>query len=324
MNVIKLPEARQAPKSKRSVTDTLILTQEEVESWKIPPFQRPLRINDKVRHMAEELKENDGVLAGVLSLGKIGTDKTTWVVDGQHRIGAFKISGIKEAYADVRIMHFDTIADMADEFVRLNSQLVKMRPDDILRGMEPSIPALKLIRERCEFVAYDQLRRNTYSGVISMGQAIKCWAASDNETPSISSSGKSIAGMAADLTISDAEALTIFLMTANAAWGREPENYRLWNGLNLTLCMWLYRRVVLGKDRHPKGRSVELTIAQFKPCLMSLAASKDYVDWLLGRNLNERDRRPAYAKIKAIFARRMAANPNDRTKVRFPTPPWAA
>jgi hypothetical protein len=34
---------------------------------------------------------------------------------------------------------------------------------------------------------------------------------------------------------------------------------------------------------------------------MSVSANTDYVDWLVGRNLGERDRTPAYGRLKTIF-----------------------
>ena len=48
---------------------------------------------------------------------------------------------------------------MAEEFTRLNSSMVKMRPDDLLRAMESSTLSLQMIRKHCDFVSYDQVRR---------------------------------------------------------------------------------------------------------------------------------------------------------------------
>lgn len=320
MNVIKL---KTAPKNKRSTTDTLIFDQETIAGWRLPPFQRERRINDKVRAMAEELKENGGVVNGVLTLGYIDGDKTTWLVDGQHRIEAFKLSGIKEVIADVRLMHFESMNDMADEFVMLNSQLVKMRPDDVLRGMEPNAPGLRLLRQRCEFVGYGQVRRDTYSAMVSAAQVIRCWMASGNETPSLSSTGKGVAALVEEFTVPEAEACIGFLMVCNSAWGREPENYRLWASLNLLVCMWVYRRVVLAQDRNALKRSVLLNRDQFKQCLMSLSADRDFIDWLRGRVVGERDRSPCYNRMKAIFAKRLAAEGLPGT-IKFPMAAWAS
>jgi hypothetical protein len=49
------------------------------------------------------------------------------------------------------------MADMGEEFVNLNSQLVTMRPDDIRRGLEGTIEALPTIRRECPFVGYDMI-----------------------------------------------------------------------------------------------------------------------------------------------------------------------
>ena len=85
---------RQAPVAVRSKMDTIRLTPEFVKTWASPPFQRPLRENEKVRALAEELKNNNAVVPGVLTIGVIG--KQWYIVDGQHRVRAFEISGLAE------------------------------------------------------------------------------------------------------------------------------------------------------------------------------------------------------------------------------------
>ncbi len=140
-------KGREAPKSVRSAMETLLFTRGEVDAWRVPDFQRPIRVNAKVLALVEELKRNGGIIPGILTLGKISGDKTIYIVDGQHRAEAFKISELGECIADVRIVTFESFADMANEFVELNSRLVNMRPDDILRSLAQSMPALQ--RPRC-------------------------------------------------------------------------------------------------------------------------------------------------------------------------------
>jgi hypothetical protein len=64
-----------------------------------------------------------------------------------------------------------------------------------------------------------------------------------------------------------------------------------------------------------------LTQALFAKCCMSLSASAPYMDWLVGRHLGERDRSPAYSKLKALFAARLELDTGK--KVRMPSPAWA-
>ena len=155
-NVIKLPGVSQLPATKtykeiRSTMDTVMITKEGVDEWKLPPFQRPLRVNPRVMEVVEEIRGNGGVIPGVLTIGVLRrTEK--YLIDGQHRIEAFKLSGLVEGIADIRLCQFDSMADMGEEFVRLISRLVVMRQDDILRGLEESTPALKTIRNRCPFI----------------------------------------------------------------------------------------------------------------------------------------------------------------------------
>lgn len=323
-NIIHIKGSREAPKAQRSNMETLIISIDQVNQWKVPPFQRPVRTNDKVRAIAEEMKQSGCEITGIITLGKIARAPELYIVDGQHRIEAFRISGLGEIIADVRIVHFDTMADMAEEFVRLNSALVRMRPDDILRGLEPTTQALRRIRQECSFVGYDNIRRGNSSGpILSMNAVVRCWTGSATETPVANQGGQSVAQMAAGMDEVSVENLIRFLQTAQAAWGRDPAYYRLWGGLNLTICMWLWRRLVLDTQRGTK-RYVVLNVAQFKQCLMSITANHDYLDWLPGHVLGDRDRSPCYARLKSIFVRRLTEESRDKKKPLLPQPAWAA
>lgn len=324
-NVIPLKGARSAPKAVSSRMETLLLTANEINDWAIPPFQRPLRVNDKVRAMADELVGNGGLIPGILTLGHVGDAKKTWLVDGQHRTEAFKISELKECIADVRICSFDSMASMAEEFVNLNSSLVRMRPDDVLRGLEGAVKALKFIRSNCEFVGYDNIRRNsTGSPIVGMSQLLRSWAGALGETPGGGMAGRSAVHLAHDLDEISAERLVQFLKVARAAWGGDPEFFRLWGTLNLTMCMWMWRQLVLDNER-ALSRAVRLNTDQFKRCLMSVSASHDYLDWLPGRVMGDRDRNPCYTRLKAIFVARIRADSKDPTiKPKLPSPAWAS
>lgn len=312
--------SREAPRSSRSRMDTLLLRADEINQWRVPPFQRPVRVNEKVRLLADDIQKS-GVLPGIVTLGRVGSDKTLYIVDGQHRCEALRLSAAPECIVDVRIVDFDSLADMADEFVSLNSALVKMRPDDILRGLEGGIASLKIIREKCSFVGYDQVRRGTTSPIVSMSALLRCWSSSSQEIPGGTSTPST--QLARGIERESAEQLVAFMNLCVSAWGRESQYFRLWGNLNLTLCAWLYRRVVLDRNRQGNKRVVVLTAEQFKRCLMSLSADGDYLDWLTGRLMNDRDRSPAYMRIKASFARRVQHDEPGH-KPNFPSPAWSS
>jgi hypothetical protein len=300
--------------------ETLIVSTEEVSSWALPPFQRPLRINAKVQSLAEEIKTNQTSIPGVLTLGKLKGANSTFIVDGQHRVEAFKLSGLPEAIADIRVIHFDTMADMAEEFVHLNSSLVRMRPDDVLRGLEHSTPNLQRIRKECPFVGYDNIRRSsTSSPIVGMSQLLRSWAGAATETPSVG--GASAVAIASYMPELECEQLIHFLKIAHASWGRDPEYYRLWATLNLCMTMWMWRRIVLHRAGGQQ-RYTTLTVNQFKQCMMSMSASPDYIDWLQGRSMGDRDRSPCYNKIKTLFTRRLAQE-GYSMRPKFPQPGWA-
>ena len=107
------------------------------------------------------LLQKDNVIPGTITLGVL--DGQVYVVDGQHRIHAFLMTDLPVAYADVRTHYFKTMGDMAKEFVQLNSQLVRMRPDDILKGLEQSNKHMQELRRKCPYVGYDAIRRGPSS-----------------------------------------------------------------------------------------------------------------------------------------------------------------
>ena len=302
--------------------ETLIFGASEMRTWKLPGFQRDVRVNNKVMQVAEELKENGGVIPGVLTLGRLGTDKTIYLVDGQHRREAFFISELKECIADVRMCTYSSMADMADDFVELNGKLVNMRPDDILRALEEDLPELRRVRSCCDFVSYGQVQRtNTAKAVIGMSALLRCWYMARVEVPS--SHAPRATELATALDAAEADKLILFMQTARSAWGTDPENYRLWNGLNLTICMWIWRRLVINTERGVK-KAVVLTPEEFRKCLMSVSANGDYLEWLVGRQIGERDRAPCYGRLKAIFIKRLSEGRDAKSpKLMFPQPSWA-
>ena len=320
MSSITYLKGKEPPKSRRSSMETLIFTRNEVESWKLPGFQRPIRVNGKVLGLAEDMKRDGGVVPGVLTLGRLGSDKTFYLVDGQHRVEGFKISELAECIADVRIIVFESMADMAEEFVNLNSRLVNMRPDDILRGLQESTPSLRRIISHCDFVSFGQVRRgDAKSALIGMSMLLRCWHMSHPEVPA--QNAPPAATLASSLDVKEADQIIAFLNVARAAWGKDPENYRLWGALNLTITMWLWRRLVLDRERGVK-RSIVLNADSFRKCLMSVSADAGYLDWLLGRSMCERDRSPCFMRLKAIFVKRLQQD--GAGKVMIMTPAWAS
>jgi hypothetical protein len=304
-----------AKKQTRTTLDTLLITPDVLRGWRNPPFQRPLKVNTKVMALAEQIKSEGGVLPGVITLGVL--DRVEYLLDGQHRREAFLLSECAEGFTDVRKHFFETMADMGEEFVNLNSQLVRLRPDDVLRGLEGTIEGLALIRKECPYVGYDMIRRGERSPILSMSMVLRAWEGSASDVPK--SGGVSALELAKRTTPDEAAAIVDFLSRAYSAWGRDLEYARLWGGLNLTLSMWLWRRLVI-TQYSPK--TPKLTKADFEKCLMSMSADATYLEWLVGRQLTDRDRSPAYNRIKNIFARRVTEMTGKTTML--PSPAWAA
>lgn len=315
MNFKIVKPSTDAEKSTQTTLETIEVTPDLVRSWKLPPFQRPLRINDKVMLLAEQIRRDDGVLPGVFTIGIIGKDR--YLVDGQHRREAFLLSECVIGYCDVRICHFDDLAAMGEEYVNLNSRIVNMRPDDILRGLEGTYEPLAKLRRRCPYVGYDQIRRNEKGPVLSMSALLRCWVGSVTEAPR--GGGTSAMQLAKTLSMEDADQCIGFLACAFSAWGRDLAYARLWTNLNLVLCMWLYRRIVIGAY---SAKTKRITPEQFTKCLMSVSADSSYLDWLVGRQVGNRDMSPAYKRLKAIIAGRVESDTGH--KYVTPMPAWAS
>lgn len=312
--ILTLRGATDVQKATRTKVDTILLTPQIIRSWRNPAFQRPLKVNAKVQALAEQIRLDGGVIPGMLTLGIL--DDVTYRVDGQHRCEAFLISELAEGFADVRYHWFDSMSEMATEFERLNSSLVRMRPDDILRAREACSPALSALRKKCPWVGYDMIRRGEKSPVLSMSATLRAWFCSEPEVPQ--HTGGAASALADRLTEEEVSHLTGFLQTAFDAWGREPEYQRVWASHTLTLAMWLYRRTVIAQY---SPNTVRLTREQFRSCLMAVTADERHMDWLIGRKLTDRDRSPGYNRLKGIFAKRMDGE--IKRMVRLPSPDWA-
>lgn len=321
-NVIKLPGAREipanTPKTERSFMDTILITPAAVDRWKKPPSQRELRETPKVLALAEQIAKDGGVVPGIITLGKIGPD--TFLVDGQHRIHAFRLSKQPEGMADVRVMHFESMAELAEEFITLNSALVRMRNDDIMRAEEMRSPNLAKLRRRCPFLGYDNIRQPDGKTLLSVATGLRIWFGSAGTTPGAGPSSSEAIRLLDD---SNVQQLADFLSACFEAWGRDKENFRLWSTANLGILMWLWRRVVLGQylPAYRGGtRVMQLKPEQFVACLMGLAADPRYSEYLQGRALRERDRPPTYSRIREVFARRLSQY--GMFSPRFPQEDW--
>jgi hypothetical protein len=302
----------EAERRTRTTTDTWLCTPAQLKELVLPPFQRALRVTAKVQEIAESIKVDQGIIPGVLTIGVL--DGKRYLVDGQHRREAFFLSECKEGCVDVRITHFDSIAEMADEYVQLNSRIVNMKPDDILRGIETSYPNISKIRKACPFVGYDFVRRGEKTPLLSMSAVLRCWTGSAHEVPHSTGSATSLA---TSLTDEERDHLIGFLGCAHGAWGNDPSFFGLYKNLNLMICMWLYRRMVI------TAYSTKIKLIskeQFAKCLMSVSAAGGYLDYLVNRSAGKASFGPTYDRLRNIFVGRLEHDTGKRPFM--PSPQW--
>jgi len=323
MNNMKIAKpSTEAQKATRTTLDCRAISPADAKAWKLPPFQRGLTINSKVEALAGQIALDDGVIPGVFCIGILNGDH--YLVDGQHRRAAFLMAAdlVKEkgkaelvGYVDVRVVHFSSMAEMAEEFVNLNSRLVNMKADDIVRGLEESCAPVAALREACPFVGYGHIRRGDRSPIISMATVLRTWMGSAHESPH--TTGVSAAQLAEEFSDEESKIAVRFFTCAWNAWGRHDQYAKLWSGMNLLLCAWLYRRIVLSAF---STKTQQIDDAQFTNCLMHLSTAEIYVQWLVGRG--KRDMGVAYQKIKGLFATRLEHDTGKRHYL--PQPPWAS
>jgi hypothetical protein len=308
------------PRFTQSQFEERILNIAEMSNWAIADFQRDLQETARVRMVADEIRAGGGEVPGVIELGTVARDHNIYLLDGQHRRHAAKLSGLTEFWVRSRTRMFETMADMGLEYVILNSKIVQHRSDHVLKGLLGTLPEMQRVHEECPFVGFVQVRRNDRSPVLSMSSTLKSWETSAGDPPS--HSGRAAITVAQEMDSEETTSLIRFLRLAHAAWGTDtPYRRRLWSQLNLVLCMWLYRQLMLSPETRLR-RSTVLTDSQFKKCLMALSAEPNYLDWLGGRSIRDTDRSPGFTRIKAIFVSRLRQE--GIATPRLPSPSWAS
>lgn len=342
MTAIKMPGLTSVPRSTDkddiSAMQTMIITPGKLAEWPLPGLQRPLVQTKRVRDAAEAMQleaakfpsEACATIDGVITLGRVGNK--TYLVDGQHRLyGAFAwacrellVHGgvvVKQAYADVRLRHFGTMADLSDAFVNLNSQLNATKPDDILRALAASNEDLQAIEAACPFIGYDLTGAAKKSKLLSMSSAIRTWFGSGGLVPAGGPPALDI--VRKFLSKEQADAMIDFYSACVEAGWHNEQFRRLWSTLNLGIVMWLYRRVVRGEVIRYQGgghKPMVLTRGQFIVC-MSTLINGEYLEWLKGGSLRARDRVPCYTHIKDLFA--VALEKMGIKDPRFPMAQWS-
>lgn len=338
---IKMPGLRALPssvsKDDRATMQTMLITPDKLAEWPLPGLQRPLGLSKKVRDAAEAMQleaaqdaeEACATIDGVITLGKVGGK--TYLVDGQHRLhGAFAWAArellvhggvlVKQALVDVRVRQFETMSELAEAFVHLNSQLNPTKPDDIMRSLAHTNEHLHAIEEALPFVGYDLTGANKKTKLLSMSAAIRTWFGSGGLVPANGPTALEIVKKYLNAEQADAM-IDFYEACVGAGWQNEAFR-RLWSTLNLGVCMWLWRRTVLGETvRYQQGgqKPMVLTRDQFVLCMRSLL-NTEYLDWLQGRSLRYQDRMPCYSHVKDLFTGAMAGLGVEAP--RFPMAQW--
>ena len=253
-------------------TELMVLTHRIVEGWERPPFQRPAASAKKVSKLAVKIQDR-GYLLTAIYLGVL--DGVTYLVDGQNRREAFIASGLVSIKAPVLTKHYPDgkpgLLEMCEDFLLINEHIQNPSANDKLRALEPTNVCISKIHSKCPFVGYTNLRRKEDSPIVSMAQVIRALITSGKEVPS--SPGKSAVAHAMETKIHEADGLSTFLNVAFKAWGRDKEYKLFWKHMNMSLCLWYFRRMLRGPSIKSQGT---VTLEQFHNIFLALLANNRY------------------------------------------------
>jgi hypothetical protein len=152
----------------------------------------------------------------------------------------------------------------------MQTSICRSTPDHRLQSLEPRCPNLLHFREGCkDIVTYGRVIKGR-GRVLPVSHALRCWASSNEDPPAKNVTNTEI--LAQGLTALDVQQLSGLLHSLIRVWGDQREYKCLWGPLNLTLCMWLYRRMVIGVPA-PAPNVTRLTSGQFEAGVAGLTHS---------------------------------------------------
>lgn len=307
----------------KTTHDVIELWPDKIGMLDRPEFQRPLNINEEVISLAHAMmleaagsRDRMCTIPDDIVFGRL--DGREYLIDGQHRIfGAFALaSGLRDyggsklspppggvaplsALAQVKIIEFDSIAEMAQAFSRFQKKLVQLKPDDNLRALEYTNTHLRDIRKACPFIGYEKNRNTKATIMLSMSAAIRVWFGSG----AVPAGGPSADKAAALLDDEQARHIIGFFEACEAAgWvNQDKSNERLWSSLNIGINMWLWRAMVLGiSGRLRTAGCTALKATQYIECMKELR-NEEYLKFLYSRSLRFQDRVPTYEFMQELF-----------------------
>ena len=257
----------------------VLLTIDDLEYLMKPPCQRFVSKTKRVERLTEEMLKTGRLGVGILLVMGLPNGEVH-LVDGNHRIEAFRNSGLKSIIVSVQTKSAKTYKDIAEEYIRCQCSLKTSTVDDKLKGIAVGHPPLQKIAQFCTFVTYK--RASTRSDcLISMSDVVHCWFDASTNPPTRYSGDKGIPieECAKLITDKDAACIIEWLLVCQISLG--TVNRVLWAPLNMTLCLWLYKQMVKGGC---KGPCTRLKIAEFGRGLAGLVNMK-YTNYLKGLKL---------------------------------------
>ena len=281
--------------------------------WKLPNWGREPKSNDIVVSVAADLQVNPH-LKSTLILGIY--DNAIWKIDGNHRLLGFLTSGLPSMTAYCMFHKCTSHEDMYRIYRIYQRHIRTPTKDDNLKGFEVTHPPLKTISSKCKFVTYGSLKDYETSR-IKMTSVVQAWFDSLSYLPKHVRSN--IEEQAKKIDESAARKINEFLMVCKE--GLTLQISVLWKQINITLLLWLYRRVVweMVDEEHEGSDYPVLTKDEFVCGLQGLQASS-YYQALFQREL-EKDRLETYNSLISHFRNNLRSCGIKR-RMTLPKPNW--
>lgn len=297
------PKMLANPQLKKITVDSMVINRElAFETWQVhPDLQREVIDNKKLEEVVAELLVVGAYPEGVIIIGCL--NGVLYKVDGNYRMRAFEKTNLPSIRASVQFIRFESLEEMTESYRRLQGQIKKSTPNDRLKVLANVWPPIRHIAEECRFVTYIKATKSA-GRLVTMATVIQIWAWSKTDPPKPKTGG-SLEDLAKGVTQEDAAKVVEFLKVCRSNFGADFPP--MWKANHLSLCLWLYRRMVWREDAENQ-RWAKLTSREFGSGTAVLR-NADYVKLITGKNLSrDEDRNILWQEFIREFRKGLAAN----------------
>jgi hypothetical protein len=294
-----------------TVNDVLIDRHLALEVWQVPEYNRETTDTKKVNELVEALLREPVLRYDhfIISCRECVLRK----VDCNHRVRAFEKSGLPAIRVNIHYIRFDSEEEEVEAYRQKQYQLKRSTPNDRLKVVARTHQPLQRIAELCNFVTFDKACAGQAGKLVTMSTVVQVYEWSKTNPPR-SRSVSSIEDLAKTLTAEDAAQIVEFLLLCREYF--EVKNPSLWKVSNLTLCLWLYRRLIW-REEVEDTRWSRMTSQEFGSGLGALS-NTTYAGRITNKTLShDTDRNAIWRHLIGGFRQGLGTT-HGRTKLKTP------